>query len=299
LDINQVVKQVAKLLRRTIPKMIHIDMDLADPIHTINADPGQLEQVLLNIGVNAKDAMPDGGRLTFKTENVEPDEAFRRVNLANDAGSYVSLSVIDTGAGMTDDILEHIFEPFFTTKKTGQGTGLGLAMAYGIIKNHCGHLSCHSAPLKGTTFQVYLPAIDAAAQEEMEAPPIPIVKGEGETILVIDDEAFLRDLAEDMLTTNGYQVITAVSGEEGLELYKQHHEYVKLIILDLIMPGMGGKQCLVEILNIDPKAKILISSGYALDEPENDNKLMQARGFIHKPYNFRQMLQTIRHVIYL
>lgn len=299
LDIHQVIKQVAKLLQRTIPKMIHIDMELADPIFTVNADPGQLEQVLLNIGVNAKDAMPDGGRLLFKTENVDPDATFRKVNLGDDIRPYICLSITDTGSGMPDDIIEHIFEPFFTTKRTGQGTGLGLAMAYGIIKNHGGHLACHSAPRKGTTFMVYLPAIDATVQAEMEDPPIPIVRGEGETILVIDDEAFLRDLAKDMLTMNGYQVITAVSGEEGLEQYQKHHTSITLIILDLIMPGMGGKQCLTEILKIDPAAKILISSGYTLDEPNKDQTLMKANGFIHKPYNFRQMLKTIRQVISL
>ncbi len=297
LDVNNSVKQVAKLLRRTIPKMISIEMALAEDLLTVNADPGQLEQVLLNIGVNAKDAMQEGGRLVFKTENINPDLDFRKVNLGTDAGPYILLSVSDTGQGMTDDILEHIFEPFFTTKGTGQGTGLGLAMAYGIIKNHRGHLTCSSSPGTGTTFMVYLPAIEAKIEMETEAPAIPIVKGEGETILVVDDEEFLRDLATDMLSANGYNVLTAVSGEEGLALYKERHDAISLIILDLIMPGMGGKQSIVEILKINPNAKILISSGYTVDDPKSDQVLNKAKGFIHKPYNFSQMLQTIRSVI--
>ncbi len=296
-DVNQVIKQVEKLLKRTIPKMIDIELRLTEPILTVNADPVQLEQVLLNIGVNARDAMPDGGRLIVATANVTPDNMFRKVNLQEGTTDYVLLTITDSGQGMSEEVMEHLFEPFFTTKQVGQGTGLGLAMAYGIIKNHGGHISCQSSPGAGTTFQIYLPAITAAAQPETDIPEEPIQRGEGETVLVVDDEIFLRELARDMLSANGYHILTAASGEEALQLYHQERAKIAIILMDLIMPGMGGKNCLLELLKIDPDVKVLISSGFTLDEPGSDPVLIQAKGFIQKPYNLRNMLRRMREVI--
>jgi CheY-like chemotaxis protein len=296
-DINQVARQVEKLLLRTIPKMISIKLKLESTIHTVDADPGQLEQVLLNIGVNARDAMPNGGRLMIETTNIRPDAAFRQIHLNDLHEEYVLLSISDTGQGISGEVLEHIFEPFFTTKGTGKGTGLGLAMAYGIIKNHNGHISCDSVPGLGTTFKIFLPAIQAAVEKQNQKKESPIVRGEGETILVIDDEPILRDLARDMLTYNGYTTICAESGESGMAVYRQQMQTISLIILDLIMPGMGGKQCLTEIIKINPKAKVLIASGYTLDNPDTDDILTSAKGFIPKPYNFRTMLSLIREVL--
>jgi PAS domain S-box-containing protein len=297
LDVNQVVKQVRKLLERTIPKMIEIKLNLDDSVHTVDADPGQLEQVLLNIGVNARDAMPDGGTLTIETANINPDEHFRRINLDEIQNDYVQLSITDTGVGISEEVLEHIFEPFFTTKQTGQGTGLGLAMAYGIVKNHKGHLSCDSVPGMGTTFKIFLPAISVAVEAPPEKIEQPIHRGKGETILVIDDEQILRELAKDMLTFNGYNTITAESGEAGLALYRERIHEVSLVILDLIMPGMGGKQCLAELLSLNPDIKVLIASGYTIDDPATDDILSEAKGFLPKPYNFRNMLQLIRETL--
>jgi PAS domain S-box-containing protein len=296
-DVNQVIKQVEKLLKRTIPKMIEIELRLAEPILTVNADPVQLEQVLLNIGVNARDAMPDGGRLIIATANVTPDDMFRKVNLREGTTDYVLLTITDTGQGMSEEVMEHLFEPFFTTKQVGQGTGLGLAMAYGIIKNHGGHISCQSSPGAGTTFQIHLPAITAVAQPETDTPEEPIQKGEGETVLVVDDESFLRELARDLLSANGYHILTAASGEEALQLYHQQGAKIAIILMDLIMPGMGGKNCLMELLKINPDIKVLISSGFTLDEPGRDPVLIQAKGFIQKPYNLRNMLRRMREVI--
>lgn len=296
-DVNQVIKQVEKLLKRTIPKMIDIELRLTDPILTVNADPIQLEQVLLNIGVNARDAMPDGGRLIIETANVTPDETFRKVNLIEGATDCVLLAVTDTGQGMSAEVMEHLFEPFFTTKQIGKGTGLGLAMAYGIIKNHGGHIACQSTPGTGTTFLIHLPAITATAEQDADPAEEPIQTGQGETILVVDDEFFLRDLAKDMLSANGYYVLTAGSGEEALQVYRQDGDKISLVLLDLIMPGMGGKNCLTEILKINPQIKVMISSGFTMDEPGQDPVLIQAKGFIQKPYNFRMMLQRLREVI--
>ncbi|MFZ1983868.1 MAG: response regulator [Desulfatitalea sp.] len=296
-DVNQVIKQVEKLLKRTIPKMIDIELRLTEPILTVNADPVQLEQVLLNIGVNARDAMPDGGRMIIETANMAPDEAFRKINLIESSSDCVLLTITDTGHGMSPEVMEHLFEPFFTTKQIGKGTGLGMAMAYGIIKNHGGHISCQSTPGRGTTFMIHLPAITAAAEQDADVAEEPIQAGQGETILVVDDEIILRDLTKDMLSTNGYTVLTAGSGEEALQLYRQKGQEIGLVLLDLIMPGMGGKNCLAEILKINPQIKVLISSGFTMDEPGKDPVLIQAKGFIQKPYNLSMMLQCMREVI--
>lgn len=296
-NLNQVVSDVKKLLERTIPKMIDIRLLLSESIGTVSADPGQLEQVILNIGLNARDAMPEGGCLTIETAHVPADQVARAIPAADGRGDYVLLAVNDTGHGMSPDILEHMFEPFFTTKEPGRGTGLGMAMAYGIVQNHHGHITCESLPEKGTTFKIYLPALAIQAEDRVEPPEIAPQRGEGETVLVVDDEFFIRELARDMLSMNGYQVITAETGEEGLAVYRRHMPSIALTILDLIMPGMGGKQCMTEILKINPHAKVLIASGHALDDPTADEVLSKAAGFIQKPYNFKRMLHLIREVI--
>jgi two-component system, cell cycle sensor histidine kinase and response regulator CckA len=296
-NLNPIVLQVKKLLERTIPKMIDIQLRLADCLHTISADTGQLEQVILNIGLNARDAMPDGGMLTIETSNVQADECMPAFIPNDRACDYVLLSISDTGHGMTQEVREHIFEPFFTTKRIGQGTGLGMAMAYGIIQSHHGHIACESQAGVGTQFKIYLPAIQMKSETIIEEPEAPLHCGQGETLLVVDDELFIRELARDMLSMNGYQVLTAESGEAGLALYQQHSSSIALVILDLIMPGKGGKQCMADILKIDPRAKILIASGYAIQEPPENEVLSQALGFIQKPYNFKKILQLIREII--
>lgn len=292
-NLNHIIKQVEKLLKRTIPKMIDIELNLASPLHTVNADPGQIEQVLLNIGVNARDAMPEGGRLVFKTENIARDEASHRLHLDRRSKEYVMLSVADTGQGMSGDILERIFEPFYTTKESGKGTGLGLAMAYGIIQNHGGRIFCESKPDRGTTFNIYFPAINIEVSREKKKEEEPIEKGHGETILFIDDELYLRELAEEYFPFSGYQVVTAQSGEEGLALYKEKKEEFSLIILDLIMPGMGGKNFLQKVLGIDPEVKVIICSGHSMDDPETDEILKQALCYIKKPYDFKKLLKVL------
>ncbi|MCJ8499951.1 hybrid sensor histidine kinase/response regulator [Desulfatitalea alkaliphila] len=296
-DLNQAVRQVKKLLERTIPKMIAIRLDLAEPIMTVNADAVQLEQVLLNIGLNARDAMPEGGCLTFTTANIQPEHNFRRIHLDETIQDYVLLSISDTGHGMTPEVKQHMFEPFFTTKQKGHGTGLGMAMAYGLIKNHRGHINCESVPGQGTTFNIYLPAIKEPVPPPREEIEPAIARGRGETVLVVDDELFLRDLTRDMLSLHGYDVLLAESGEAGLALFKAHKERIALVILDLIMPGMGGKQCLVEIMKIDPRTKVLIASGFAMDAPTGDTILSKAAGFIQKPYNMAKLLQTLNEVM--
>jgi PAS domain S-box-containing protein len=296
-DLNQEVVQVSKMLEMTIPKMITIELKLAGNLRTINADPVQIEQIMMNLGVNARDAMPDGGHLDFETENVVLDEEFCRNHLGSRPGEYVLLGVSDTGHGIDKELQAHIFEPFFTTKETGQGTGLGLAMVYGIVKSHGGYITCDSEPGKGTTFKIYFPvmASDAEAQdsEESELP----IEGGNETILLVDDEENIRKPGEEMLADFGYKVITASDGESALELYRNEYEKINLIILDLIMPGMGGSLCLQELIRINPLVKVIVASGYSISGSEKKVIEAKAKGFIRKPYNVREMLNLVREVL--
>jgi len=297
LNLNRRINEMVKMLDRTIPKMIDIQLVLAKDLSTINADPTEMDQVLMNLAVNARDAMPDGGNLTIRTEKVFLDEEYARRHLGARPGEYVLLSVSDTGHGMDKKTLDRIFEPFYTTKEAGEGTGLGLAMAYGIVTQHGGQIRCYSEPGYGTIFKIYLPAlVDEREQLETgtwEALP----RGGTETILLVDDEEFVRDLGRKILEQSGYTVLTATNGTDGLNLYKKERRKISLIILDLIMPEMGGKQCLEELLKIDPKARVFIASGFAANGQSKEALETGARGFVGKPYNIRGMLQVVREVL--
>jgi two-component system, cell cycle sensor histidine kinase and response regulator CckA len=294
-DLNIEVKKVEKILSRTIPKMIVIQVKVADDLNTVNADAGQIEQVLINLALNARDAMKDGGKILIETKNVMLDRDYCETHLLEKPGKYVLLSFSDTGHGISKDALGHIFEPFFTTKRVGEGTGLGLAMVYGIIMNHRGAIQCNSIPGKGTTFEIYLPAIESfktpSVSDSIEMP-----KGGSETILLVDDEAVLRDIGKQILEKFGYTVLTAVDGEKALDIYRSKLAVIDLVILDLIMPGMGGIKCLAELLKINPEIKVIISSGYSIDGGE-DSPSKGAKGFIKKPYILEGMLKEVRRVL--
>ncbi|MBN2126319.1 MAG: response regulator [Deltaproteobacteria bacterium] len=295
-DLNRELKQVHKLLSRIIPKMIEIDLRLAEDLSIISADPAQIEQVMLNLGVNARDAMPEGGRLVIETKNVTLDEDFCRLNLGARPGEYVLLSASDNGLGMDEETLQHIFEPFYTTKRMGRGTGLGLAMVYGIVKNHDGYIACESKPKRGTTFAIYLPALAKEAEQEAEAEE-GISKGGMEMILLVDDEQPIRALGEKILARFGYRVLTAPDGETALELLLHGHVPVDLIILDLIMPGMGGVRFLREIRKTHPQVKIVVASGYSGDGLRQEAFGAGAEAFITKPYEAKKILRTVREVL--
>jgi CheY-like chemotaxis protein len=297
-NLNQEVLQVSKVLERTIPKMISIELRLYEGINIIDADAGQVEQVLMNLGVNARDAMPDGGRLVFETENVTLDRAACKGYLGSASpGDYVLLTVSDTGQGIDNEVLEHIFEPFFTTKEVGKGTGLGLAVVYGIVESHGGYVGCETLPGQGTSFKIYFPVSEhvseVSRQKEAETP----VQGGNEGILLVDDEERIRELGREILTKFGYTVLTAPNGESALELYQEESAKVAVVVLDLIMPGMGGLRCLEGILRLNPGAKVLIASGYSVDGSAKDAVRAGAKGFIAKPYAVRKMLRTIREVL--
>ena len=297
INFNREVENVRLLLERTIPKMIEVEFHLAEDLKMVNADPGQVEQILMNLAVNAKDAMPDGGKLIVETANVILDKDYCKIHRVANPGSYVQLTVTDTGHGIDKMTIEHIFEPFYTTKETGKGTGLGLATVYGIVKSHNGHIVCYSEPDEGTTFKIYLPTIDYTqeARKAEEHPTEP--EGGSETMLLVDDEEPIRGLGTQILEEFGYTVLTAADGESALQLYREEQEKIDLVILDLIMPGMGGKLCLVELLKIDLEAKVAIASGYSPDGPTKEILQNGAKGFISKPYDLRQMLKVVREVL--
>ncbi len=297
INLNHEVVKIEKLLSRTIPKMIKIELHLEGDLAAVNADPDQVGQVLMNLAVNAEQAMPDGGSLTIATANIYLDEAYCRSYPEIHPGDYVLLTVSDTGHGMEKETLEHIFDPFFTTKGVGKGTGLGLAMVYGIVRQHGGLVTCDSEPNEGATFKIYLPAIEAAGTEKENPEDQALPRGGTEKILLVDDEEFVRDLGTRFLTRAGYKVLTAASGPEAIRSYMKEPERISLVILDLIMPEMGGDNCLEEILAIDPDAKIVISSGAVIEGKKRRILESGAKGFVNKPFRVRDMLKAVREVL--
>ena len=297
LDLNHEIVQIHKLLERTIPKMIEIELDLDDALQTIYADAAQIEQAVMNLGLNARDAMPGGGTLWISTTNVSLSRGETRIHAELEPGDYVRLSVMDTGCGMDEETRHHIFEPFYTTKEIGEGTGLGLAMVYGIAKNHGGAVRCESGRKKGTTFELYFPVMKNPVECDEIADRKDSVIGGNETILVVDDERAIRDLAIRVLSHYGYRVTAVANGEEALRPYRESSGRFDLVILDLIMPGMGGARCLEELLQFDPHARILISSGYTRNGDAPTDLKARAKGFLPKPYDASSMLLEVRRVL--
>jgi signal transduction histidine kinase/ActR/RegA family two-component response regulator len=297
-DLNAEIEGVCKLLARTIPKMIHIEKYLAADLYQVNADRSQIEQVLMNLSINASNAMPDGGRLVFETVNVDLDRTYGLTHPEAHEGPHVLLSISDTGHGMNAETQRRVFEPFFTTGEIGQGSGLGLAMVYGIIKNHNGHILCYSTPGQGACFKIYLPAIPGPqAMPAKEADQAQASPHGTETILVVDDEPVILNLAETILKRFGYTVFLAESGEQALAFMTAQVEPVDLVILDLNMPGMGGHGCLEALKAHYPDLPVLIASGYSPNGSVRDTLSAGAAGFIGKPYQLKEMLKVVRDII--
>lgn len=296
-DLNEEVDQARRMLERTIPKMIDIKIRTQARLWTIQADSIQIEQILLNLGTNAADAMPEGGRLIIETENVVLDREYAQTHFEPKPGRYVLLTVSDTGHGIDKETIERIFDPFFTTKEFGKGTGLGLASVYGIVKSHGGYIICYSEVGQGTTFKMYFPAseqTEVAESREVDVPPIP--RGT-ETILIVDDEEAIRGLAQQALMKYGYTVMTASTGEEGLGIYSDSPAGIDLILMDLGMPGMGGHKCLQGLLEFNPQAKVIIASGYSINGQVKKSMEAGAKAYVGKPYKLADLLSTVRAVL--
>jgi PAS domain S-box-containing protein len=295
-DINDVIEKSASMFGRT-KKEIRIQMDLVPEIWTVEVDRGQIEQALLNLYVNAWQAMPDGGNLSVKTENIVLGADFIDSQPYKvEAGDYIKITVTDTGIGIDKQTQARIFEPFFTTKEMGRGTGLGLASVYGIIKNHGGYINVYSEIGQSTAFTIYLPASAKAVQPEVKTVTPTVVTGNG-TILLIDDEKMIIDVGQELLQELGYDVLTARSGKEAVEIYRQKSTRVDLVIMDLIMPGMSGSETYDRLKEINTHVKVLLSSGYSINGQAAKILERGCDGFIQKPFNINQLSEKIQGII--
>jgi PAS domain S-box-containing protein len=294
-QLNSVVEETRDLLKRSIPKEITIELRLEPELWVVEADPSQISQVLMNLCVNACDAMPDGGTLTLETRNITLDEEYTRMHLGVQTGDYVRLSVSDTGCGMSPEVQARLFEPFFTTKEMGKGTGLGLSVVYGIVKGHDGFINVYSQEGRGSTFHVYLPAIEWAVEEgEVEVSDLPTGT---ETILVVDDEEAVRELGQGVLERCGYTVLMAEDGIQALEVYQGHRGEIALVVLDVVMPQMGGQECLRRLREMDPQAKVLISTGYTAKSLAQELMAEGALGVMEKPFRIHDFAVTMRKAL--
>jgi len=291
-QLNSVVEETRDLLERSIPKEITIELDLASGLWMVEADFSQISQVLMNLCLNACDAMPDGGTLTLETRNVTLDEEWARAMLEAQPGRYVRLSVSDTGSGMSPEVQARLFEPFFTTKEVGQGTGLGLSVIYGIVKGHDGFINVYSQEGRGSTFHVYLPTIELVV-EEREIEEWDLATGT-ETILVVDDEEMVRALGQAVLELCGYTVLMAEDGLQALEVYRAHRGEIALVVLDVIMPKLGGQECLRRLREMDPQVKVLISTGYTAKGLAQELVAEGALGVVEKPFQIRDFAAAVR-----
>jgi len=295
-DVNAIVSDMERLLRPLIGENVELVAKLAPDAGYTRADAGQLEQVLMNLVVNAKDAMPEGGSLTIQTENVLIDDSSRRGQTFIRPGNYVMLSVSDTGMGMDRETQSRIFEPFFTTKEKGKGTGLGLSTVYGIVKQSGGYVMVHSELGRGSTFHIYLPQVEGLA-EKQTAPAARAAAGGTETILLVEDEESVRQLVRDTLESKGYKVIDAENGEAGIRAAARHEGRIDLVITDVVMPGMGGREMAGEIVKTRPDAKVLYLSGYAEDAILSESGIENATAFLQKPFTLQNLSRKVREVL--
>jgi signal transduction histidine kinase len=297
LKLNAIILNIEKMLRRLIGEDIEFCTVLDSAAGHIKADPGQIEQVIMNLAVNARDAMPNGGKLTVTTANTTLDK--KHLNNFPDlcAGDYVMLTIADTGTGMSEEVKAHLFEPFFTTKPPGKGTGLGLATCFGIVKQSTGHINVHSELGRGTTFKIYFPQVQSA----LESPRVRIMPteatGGNETVLLVEDEPVVRELAVATLREKGYTVVEAVNGEEGLRMARQHDGKIDLVLTDVVMPVMGGKEMADALRTSHPDTKILFTSGYTEDAMGHHGVLRPGILFLQKPYMTATLARKVREVL--
>ena len=288
------IEELSKMLRRLIGEDIEL-VTLLAPTAAVRADPGQLEQVLMNLAVNARDAMPRGGKLTIEVGLLTPDDAFGKEHPDVPRGPLVVVAVTDTGVGMDPEVRKHIFEPFFTTKELGRGTGLGLATVYGIVKQSGGHVEVDTAPGEGTTFRIFLPAVEAP--RPAPPPSLDAVVGGSETVLLVEDEAALRSLAQEILRDQGYRVIAAASGPEALEIARSHPSPIDLLVTDVVMPGMDGRELADRLLPLHPETRCLFMSGYTDDAVVRRGVREEGMPFLQKPFTIDALALKVREVL--
>jgi CheY-like chemotaxis protein len=294
-DLNELLKHSAEMFGRT-KREVRIHTKCREGLWTVNVDRLQIEQVLLNLFVNAWQAMPEGGDLYLQTENAMLQSSDLRL-LNREAGHCVKVSVSDTGIGMDEATQQRIFEPFFTTKTMGRGTGLGLASAYGIIENHGGFIRVHSELGKGATFSIFLPAVPESPPVEAKEDVAGEIRKGRETVLLVDDEAMVLEVGKAMLAKLGYRVLEAADGREALDLMSRHEGEVRLVILDMIMPGMSGSETYDRLHALHPRVRVLLSSGYSLNGQAQEIMERGCDGFIQKPFNVQDLAAKVRSML--
>jgi CheY-like chemotaxis protein len=294
--LNQVVNDLGKMLRRLIGEDVRLETRLEAGLPAVLADAGQLEQVLVNLAVNSRDAMPEGGTLTVSTQSLHVDAEFCRLHRPQPPGHYCLLEVSDTGVGMGADVLSRVFEPFFTTKEKGRGTGLGLATVYGIVKQVDGYIWAESEPGRGTTFQIFFPVVHAAVEpRDPRAAAGLLLKG-SETVLVVEDEEMVRRLAVRLLRSHGYQVLEADHGREALAVLEANPE-VRLVLSDVIMPVMGGRELALNLQARPRPPALIFMSGYTEEDIARQGLVKAGLHFIQKPFDMTTLLQKVRAVL--
>lgn len=296
INLNEVVSGMESMLRRLLGEDVQLVVRLAPDLGIVKVDPGQMGQVIMNLAVNSRDAMPNGGKLTIETVNLHLDEEYEKSHFDVKPGNYVMLSITDNGCGMSEETKSHIFEPFFTTKEKGKGTGLGLSTVYGIVKQSGGNIGVYSEIGRGTTFKIYLPIVQEPAIEQRAVHPLVRATG-SETILVVEDEKAVRDVAVHILKSAGYNVLSATNGGEALLICEKYTDKVHLVIADVVMPQMSGREIVTRLAKIHPEIKILFMSGYTENSIVQHGVLEQGVHFINKPFTSVDLTRKIREVL--
>ncbi len=294
---THLIREVAKILEGTLPKAIDITVSVAEDLSPIVGDATQMHQVLMNLSVNARDAMPNGGRLTIAAENIDLDENYARMHFEARQGHYVVIRVADTGIGMAPEVIEKIFEPFFTTKEQGKGTGLGLPSIRGIVKGHGGFIDVNSEVGKGTEFKIYIPAAASAQGKRAEEISAGLPVGHGELILVVDDETPLLEIAKGSLEANGYRVLTARDGTEALAVYAEYKKQIDAVLMDMMMPYLDGPATIRALQKFDPDVKIVASSGLSANDKMFEAVNESVKTFLMKPYTAEKLLRALAEVL--
>jgi nitrogen-specific signal transduction histidine kinase/CheY-like chemotaxis protein len=297
INLNDTVMNLDSLLRRLIGEDIEVLTAPAVDLGSVKADPGQIEQVIMNLALNARDAMPHGGKLTLETANAQLDDSYASEHQPIASGNYVMLAVSDTGTGMSPEVQARIFEPFFTTKEVGKGTGLGLSTVYGIVKQSGGYIWVYSEPERGATFKIYFPRVDQVVETAgQDRRPGDAMRGT-ETILLVEDDPQLRQLSSSVLAHCGYKMLVASGPDEGLVIGKENHRDIRLLITDVIMPGMNGRQLAEEVLKHSPKTRVLYISGYTNNAIVHYGVLDEGLWFLPKPFTLSALVAKVREVL--
>jgi PAS domain S-box-containing protein len=295
LQIKHLIREIQQIAKGTFPKSIELWTEVPEDLWTVTGNATQLHQVLMNLCVNARDAMPFGGTLKIIAENLTIDEDYARVNLDAQAGNYIAVTISDNGIGIPNEILDRIFEPFFTTKEVGKGTGLGLSTVIGIIKSHRGFITVTSAVGEGTQFKLFLPAVVTA--NPLEVNSVETLLGHNEMILVVDDEAAIREMTRVALETFHYRVLTAQDGMDAVSVYVEHKDEISLALIDMMMPSMDGPTTIRTLRNINPQIKIIVVSGLLSNYHSTDPVAPDAEAFLPKPYRIEELIKVIHQVL--